>query len=120
MSSDIRCFFRGYYGMKLSTTQQVWADAFELSESLIEDAADAAAGTGDAPFNGIVCPDCWRNPCGCAADTMGEQASSPDEKDAKENNNLKNDATDAVAKDLRKKHNEGPDKVSFYPSTERA
>lgn len=105
--------------MKLSTTQQEWADAFELTESLIEDVAEANAMSDTGPFNGLVCPDCWRHQCVCAADSMGEQVRSPEEKQAKVENDLKNDATDAVSKDLRKKHNTEPDAVSFYPSTER-
>ena len=108
--------------MKLSTTQQIWADTFELSDSLVEDAATAAAqystGTGAAPFNGIICPDCWSNPCVCATDSMGEQTDSSNEKDAEENINLKDTAAATVSKDLRAKHNDKPDKVTWYPSTE--
>ena len=107
--------------MKLSTTQQDWADTFELSDSLVEDAAVATSystGTGAEPFNGIVCPVCWSNPCVCTSDLMGEQTSAdPDEKNAEKNINLKSTATTTVAKDLRQKHNDKPDKVSFHPST---
>ena len=49
---------------------------------------------------------------------MGEQTAKPDEKNAEKNINLKNTATTTVTKDLRQKHNDKPDKVSFYPSTE--
>ena len=107
--------------MKLSTIQQDWADTFELSDSLVEDAAVAtnySTGTGAEPFNGIICPDCWSNPCVCATDSVGEQTETPDEKSAAKNINLKDTATKTVAKDLRQKHNDKPDKVSFYPSTE--
>ncbi len=107
--------------MKLSATQQDWADTFELSDSLVEDAAAAtnySTGTGAEPFNGIVCPNCWSNPCVCATDSVGEQADTPDEKNAEKNINLKDTATKTVAKDLRQKHNKKPDEVSFYPSTE--
>ena len=108
--------------MKLSTTQQDWADTFELSDSLVEDAAVATSystGTGAEPFNGIVCPVCWSNPCVCTTDLVGEQTSvNPDEKSAEKNIDLKDTATTTVAKDLRQKHNKKPDEVSFYPSTE--
>ena len=107
--------------MKLSTTQQIWADTFELSDSLVEDAAVATSystGTGAEPFNGIVCPACWSNPCVCATNPLGEQTVTPDEKDAEKNINMKDTATTAVAKDLRQKHNDKDDEVTFYPSTE--
>ena len=107
--------------MKLSTSQQDCADTFELSDSLVEDAAVAtnySTGTGSEPFNGIVCPVCWSNPCVCTNDLVGEQTAKPDEKNAEKNINLKNTATTTVSKDLRQKHNDKPDKVSFYPSTE--
>lgn len=107
--------------MKLSTTQQIWADTFELSDSLVEDAAVAtnySTGTGAEPFNGIVCPDCWSNPCVCATDPIGEQADSSTEKDAEKNINLKDTAAATVSKDLRAKHNDKPDEVTWYPSTE--
>ena len=74
--------------MKLSTIQQDWADTFELSDSLVEDAAEAtnySTGTGAEPFNGIICPDCWSNPCVCATDSVGEQTETPDEKSAAKN-----------------------------------
>jgi len=109
-------------GMKLSTTQRIWADAFELSESLVEDAAVAteySTATGTAPFNGIVCPDCWNNPCVCDTDSIGEQTDSNTEKDAEKNIKLKDAATADVVKDLRAQHNDKPDKVTWYPSTER-
>ena len=32
--------------MKLSTTQQIWAETFELSDSLVEDAAAGRVGQG--------------------------------------------------------------------------
>ena len=107
--------------MKLSTTQQIWAETFELSDSLVADAAEAtnySTGTGAEPFNGIICPDCWSNPCVCATDSVGEQTVSPVEKDAEKSINLKDTATKTVAKDLRQKHNDKPDEVTFYPSTE--
>ena len=107
--------------MKLSITQQDWADTFELSDSLVEDVAEAtnySTGTGSEPFNGIVCPVCWSNPCVCTNDLVGEQTTTPDEKNAEKNIDLKNTATTTVAKDLRQKHNDKPDKVSFYPSSE--
>ena len=107
--------------MKLSTTQQDWADTFELSDSLVEDAAVAtnySTGTGAEPFNGIICPDCWSNPCVCATDSVGEQTVSPVEKDAEKNIKLKDTATKTVAKDLRQQHNDKDDEVTFYPSTE--
>jgi hypothetical protein len=110
--------------MKLSTTQQNWADAFELSESLIEDAAEANSLENEGPFSGLVCPDCWRHQCVCATDSMAEQVNnteqSPEEKNAKTLKKMKDDAAEAVADDLRKKHNTKPDVISFYPSTERA
>jgi hypothetical protein len=49
---------------------------------------------------------------------VGEQTITPVEKDAEKNINLKNTATTTVAKDLRQKHNDKPDEVTFYPSTE--
>ncbi len=82
--------------MKLSSTQQNWADTFELSDSLVEDAAVAtnySTGTGAEPFNGIVCPVCWSNPCVCTNDLVGEQtAVDSDEKNAEKNINLKDTA----------------------------
>ena len=107
--------------MKLSTTQQDWADTFELSDSLVEDAAVAtnySTGTGAEPFNGIVCPACWSNPCVCATNPLGEQTDTPDEKNAEKNIDLKDTATTTVAKDLRQQHNDKDDEVTFYPSTE--
>ena len=107
--------------MKRATTQQDWADTFELSDSLVEDVVEAtnySTGTGSEPFNGIVCPVCWSNPCVCTNDLVGEQTAKPDEKNAEKNINLKDTATKTVAKDLRQKHNKKPDEVSFYPSTE--
>lgn len=107
--------------MKLSTTQQNWADTFELSESLIEDAAEANSSENEGPFSGLVCPDCWRHQCVCATDSMTEQNTeqTPEEKNAKTVKKMKDDAANAVADDLRKKHNTKSDAVSFYPSTER-
>ena len=44
---------------------------------------------------------------------------TPEEKNAKTVKKMKDDAANAVADDLRKKHNTKSDAVSFYPSTER-